>query len=628
MTRKSSDQILINLSYNPDDLNSFLDTLSSTQITEIEQIIDVTDACKDLKNIKIVIARENDLNNSAEFYSITDYIKFIGEVSKLNFSYKKSIRNFQVENFPIFWATGLSGKWYWTQSVWYLKSLIKFYPELFPPNKNYILILPRGAGHIKFIINKIFKNIPNSTIYIHSKNKYRIPRFLHLLKSILKNCFIYFKVKLFFRAKLQRLHFTEDQNKLNIFFTYYPDAWKDKISGDQKTIGKLFNYSKKITPSDYLPFFHSFEDIKKYEWKNEDTSLIKNFISSSQLLKISLTSIKEFVRIYFKRNKHYLINDTWVDSLFIKTELLETLTNIHNFIYMIWLRNYFSNLNKYANLFYCDEMYNDGRFISSAIQQAANSKIKGYGVQHGMFTKGHNVYIISDEEIKSSSKNKNDGLPLPHFFITWGDYFKNNFLSNNTKDENFIVAAGHFTYILANEKIVQKKKSSVKEKGIKILWCTTIKSYALQEYNLFRKTLKKISDYTLTIRFHPGQHLNKESISSIIEKEILPHTIFSSNDDLFDDLKNNDVIFANLQSTTFIDALITQKKIIRFNVPLYPNDLSILKFDGMYDVYTEDDFEKCFRECIANEKKYNRNLSEFLYLKSDVWEKILKHEMP
>ena len=156
---KKEKSLIINLSYNPDDIKEYLSSLK-TPVSSLK-VIDITGTCKSLNNngFELIIAREIDVGNKIELDSLNDLVDFVGTISRYELFKNKDIRSLQIERFPVFWLTDIAGKlndFHWGQSFLFLNKLISCKPELFNNHKSYTVVLPVNCKGLKYPLVKIF----------------------------------------------------------------------------------------------------------------------------------------------------------------------------------------------------------------------------------------------------------------------------------------------------------------------------------------------------------------------------------------------------------------------------------------------------------------------------------------
>ena len=303
-----------------------------------------------------------------------------------------------------------------------------------------------------------------------------------------------------------------------------------------------------------------------------------------------------------------------IDSITLPTSLI--ITEIENVIirqshYLImnyWLNSYKKKLNHKVKFFYEDEFYPNGRAISSALKD-----LNTFGVQHSMITKSHSVYHISDKE--TNHINKNDGLPLPHQFIVWGDYFKKQFLSYNSLKDNFVYVAGNPTYINRSNHVEIKNNDY-----LEILYCLTTPKIFAKEKNILKDTLESIPNLRLKIRFHPSW---KFSTDLVLHSFKNINVTFSNEKNIFNAIIKSSLVLAGSHSGVWLDSIVANKPVIRLITSFKDN----IAQDGLViNVENENEMGSALTKALNNKLEIKDN--DLLYLKNNRWRKLLEDANP
>jgi len=318
------------------------------------------------------------------------------------------------------------------------------------------------------------------------------------------------------------------------------------------------------------------------------------------------------IKIKLKSGQITIMGKTY-SSNFLTYELNKIISCSPDRIYCyLWLSKFFKYQSSNLKVVYEDEFYSYGRVISAAKMNAENTKVVCYGIQHGMFSDNHTVYNISDVELNSTTTTSSNGLPIPDFFITWGNYFSNFLLSNNSLPRSYILELGNPLFIFKPAHKSEIESSSTSNQ-MKVLYCMTSSKLFYQELPLINKLLVKNEHVCLLIRHHPyfsfdidrSLFVNCESVNISKTKSILS------------DLANSHVVLTSAHSTIFIDSLAISKPVVRIKTSIHDSTMdrkyaNCITIDKKYKGSLI--FSEMFENSLEESKKEN-----FLYLDSDRW---------
>jgi hypothetical protein len=307
----------------------------------------------------------------------------------------------------------------------------------------------------------------------------------------------------------------------------------------------------------------------------------------------------------------------FIDDRVLCYELNNLLFRNYNHVNFLWMKNFFTSVTKPSNFFYYAEFYTQaGRVISQAVNRSLNNNIHSYAYQHGNIYNGHTVYHLTQKEIECTKPF--NGLPKPKHFIVWGQYFKDVLNQYNAFSNNELIVAGNQNYTSISEKHcnhVQKKNAQT------FLWCTSFEFVAKSEFAIIKPFLESLESYKLVIRCHPG-HQIQTIVSNLCNDTGIKNVSLSEDKNIFDAINKADFIFAAMESTIFMDALVLNKFVFQFQTEALkstlipsPNTALVTSSDELYDVY--------LKLCGDQQKKEYSQEQNILYLKSDVWNAIL-----
>lgn len=557
--------LIVNLSYVPEDLNSFVGKLSTNDNI---LILDFTSSYAKNEKHKVIFPSDIDNDNKYHQVAINNYIEQLGLVSQtaVKGTVDKNIRDYKLDDLSIYWLTEISEKHPQNcilKNLYYLKHI---YKSLNYSGTDVAFILPVGNSHYISAIRSYFtQNINTVKNIIFNREQ---PPILSLRTQIsyLRN--FYSKLRKLLRSFSNTVNSNLDYG--NVIFTYFPQTWQELQKRDS-VLGDIFDYTQKTgRKTAYVPFYFNYYSIGNFnENKFWDTRLVSSFPGA-------------FKRIFFAVEVAFLIRKikhvkfscedySFVDSDVLRIELLNLLTNKLEFLFnYVWLKQYFKTIDVKTNIFYQDELYVQGRIISAAAKMSGNHTITTYGVQHGIFYQAHTVYSITNNEL--NDKGKKDGLPFPDKFIVWGDYFKKHFLKCNSLNEINLIVAGNPKYCLVNKPILNRKL--ITNEGLVILWCTTLKVDAINQFNtIISKYLEANDGVILKIRCHPLFDLENYLVG-IINKKIEHKIKFSKASNIYEDISESDIVLTSSGSTVFLDAMYMNKPVLSFiNNDYYMGDL-------------------------------------------------------
>jgi hypothetical protein len=576
------------------------------------QILDISGNME--RRDRVLYLADVDPDGSLEVIAIRQLIDFIGELSGSEIS-GKNIRQITLLGLPLFWYTPLAQKhagYHWGKDVWMLLTLMQRKPELFADSN--ILLLPEDYGYTAGLLKNIFASVGIRLDKIETLGRsINGSSGIRMLFSWVRDLFR----ALHWRTKLKSLKASVNCSR-NIFVTKLPWSPYQKREDDHD-LGEIYNFSRVRSGSTYIPFFTGY-DSGEFDWGRTDDRFIRSFPSVGQLVSILCQQIKVWWKLQWSSGEVNVSGHPGVPFKLIRKELLQA-CNALNFLNYLWLKNYFRQCDGEKRIFYSDEFYTTGRIITSAVRSSGNKDLIAYGVQHALFLKNHTVYAISDKEL-TSRVNTDDKLPIPHYFIVWGDYFKRLFLSFNSAASSFVISAGNLKYINSQQLLTQNTSTG---KEIRLLWCTTLPAYFKAEYNIAGPVLKRLRNYKLTFRLHPLGHIRKESIEEWVDPDILFNASFSSDPNIFTDIARHDLIISTIFSTSFFDALIMGKKACRIVTDIsVVDDFSNLKIKNLFDTRSPDEFSGVL-ENIQDTTKEDEliKIETFCHLKDNIWNRIL-----
>ncbi|NUM49585.1 MAG: hypothetical protein HUU48_00595 [Flavobacteriales bacterium] len=521
---------IINFTNNAKGQQYFISSLQAHQIENIEQITQQT---------------------------ILEYTQFVAAFSQTILWNNKTIRHLKINKLPVYWLTPFSVKHpynHWAYNVFLLKNYLSFHSQT---NKKYFVALPNKLKYIAPFINELLKMYSFEIVFsINEKQKKYEQNIFHFLKNHLKNSWSIWQIK--------PNKEIENKNKKVLFFS----------------TPKAFSFIKKaeqITQPYFLDAGLHTKNLCYLDWTKSKTvppDFYKAKPTLLQLLQIMLSSF--CIKYELKKFRCTVeVNEVMFNTKIILKEIENLLQEKSHYLYSYqWLINYFKQTTHLKAVFYEDEFYIFGRIISAARKQSDATHFNCYGIQHGMFSDFHTVYNISDNEIKPDVLNKDNGLPLPDFFITWGNYFTSHFLKHNSLPQGFIKELGNPIYIYYNLKNKTPENSNNKNKFV-FLYCLTSEILFEKELPIVNNILQKYPGATLIVRCHPNFVFNIPTHSFHSSATI----INSVNASLIDDFKLSDVILTSAHSTVFLDALAYNKKVIRLKTNITDSSMNYQSTD-------------------------------------------------
>jgi hypothetical protein len=526
--------------------------------------------------------------------AVKNYTSFVSKLSTVALD-NKHIRSFTCNGLPLFWLTKTSKKHYyhWLMKIFLLKNILSSGTCYFQKHKEITFFIPNHLKDVKKIIQELFNphSIPVNFIEITTSV---IPKpYFSLLKVSLKTIFLFFKMK-------------KPELAYNIHSVIFLIA------------GTITDYTRS--------FFINIHIINNLEKDKIARIPLNMWINQSALLEYKVPylfwktrpQIITLIKIFYNQFKalHAIrgidtnININ-IDDISYPIELIiNEIENviIYNSNYLImsyWLNSFNAKQNKKTLFFYEDEFYPSGRALSFGLRGA-----KTHGIQHSMIVKKSSVYHISDIEYQSSNKNKNDGLPLPHRFIVWGDFFKKQFLSHNSLKNNFVIAAGNPTYINKSTKpLINNNKT------FEILYCLTTQDFFSKEKYILKDILTSIPNLKLKIRFHP---LWKFDNRIVLEFFTNVELTFSNETDIFNDINNSTIIITGSHSGVWLDAIVANKPVIRLVTSLQDE---IEQTDLMYNATDSNELKNSIEFILKS--KGNNFKNDLLYLQKDRWRELI-----
>lgn len=589
--------LLVNLGYSLKFIESSAQKLSHGDIKL--DVIDFSDKNFNSEFLNISSARSLDYKNLIEKQSIRDFTYGIGKLSLKSFIYqKKDVRQLTINDLPLFWVTRIAEKHpfnNWIYNFFFFKNFIEQKKELFTQYLEIHVLFPYEYQlpiYSSIFFEGIDKEIKKKT-HFRGENK----------PSFSKIKFIARLIKFFFKSlfkKLRASHYVKSTSfpPLNILLNVL--GTKNSPIHDQILSVPSEPKVKSLILSSV---FFSNDSISNY--------FRKNFPSFTEI--IGLCS-----RIYTVYNYCYK-GFYKEDSLELKAvihEIIHALSDFNLLIIHKWMNKVFKNYHGKMQVFFEDEMYRSGRVVSHAALTSNNRNIVTFGYQHGNISESHTVYRFSSDEFKSL--NKTDSVPMPDYFLVWGNYFKKQFLQTNNFPSEKIVVAGNLTYI--NIKDISKPDKEFKLK--RILWCTTNIEFSLEELKVFSPWLNQASsDVELLIRMHPRLNIKDELLFEL-KKLSFKNIKWDTNKFLYDTLKQVDLVIGSAHSTIFIDGIVFRKPIIRlFNNAIFNDELN----ESELKIHNARNFEE-FELCINEVMNFSESIDEdFLYMDNNVWVNILNY---
>lgn len=578
-----------------------------------QEILDLTGALSELKNTSTLY--DVDPSGKLEDLAVSRYVTFIGEIAN-SFAGKKSILSFKICNTPLFWLSPLAEKhdsFHWGKNFWTLVIIARQRRQLLTDEP--IILLPEEFSQIKRILDSELKRtgFKEVKIYVLTKTKKYTRKPNQFIRNIITSYLRLYK----FYQRIKKCHSAVNNPDL-ILISKSKNAWKSNEfkDPDLNHISLYYSRFKNV----YIPYLQSF-NIEFSDFNDIDRDYLESFPSLKQILSLIFQQMKVYSFVSLFRIKRLLIDELEIPFNLIGNEILSG-ASVINFVNFLWLSNYLRRFKKSVKVFYSDEFYTTGRVISASIASSSNNNIVSFGVQHGLYNSRHTVYRIGDNEVFPNSNNGKDGIPLPNYFLVWGDYFKNIFLKYNSIESSFVIVAGNLKYILLNR---NEFISSPKSDCLRVLWCTTLLTNFRQEYSILEKVLINRSLYDLVIRLHPVGHISTQNVNEILHHSILEHTKLSANKDIFQDLANCDIVITSSSSTSYLDALVANVPCIRIISGVTMPDFLNEEVENLIDCRSPSELEEALKFC---KRSYTEAISvgEICYLKDNVWQSLIHQE--
>lgn len=594
-----------------------LKELVSKNRLQITTILDFSNCIKQTDSLKIIYPKDFDKDFEIHREAIKVYIYEVGKISEALLEDGKILRDIEFAGFPVYWITQISIKHAQLSIVknfFYLLELIKSrYLEDFT-KQEIILCLPSKEFYFNELFQKKLKekfNISSQSYSLNQETKiYLNWNRLSFFKNVFKS---YSEV----RKKCKELKKDIENNTSDIsIFTYPNSTWLNQEKHDY-VFKELQEYIQTKHSTNYIPFFtasNGLNELKKWE-DNWDTGLLDHFPSRLS----TLVFVFKHYRFSKKVNSINISKNNsqrFVDTKIIKKELNDIVFLNHwRMFYYYWLKNYFSNgINTQKRVFYQDEFYDGGRLISHAKNKSGNNLIKTFGVQHGLFFSGHTVYSITDSEIKGDNS-----MPIPDKFIVWGKVFKNEFLKNNTLNQDYVVEAGNFRYNSRYNNLTFNTNNRTHNKKT-FLWCVTLGADTIQMFEIIKGELNLMKELEIIVRCHPLHNI-KNLIIDLFSSIGYSAFTFSNNQDIFNDIEKAGLMISSNASTTFIDGLIGDIPIVNVVLPDYQMD----KFEvhNLHNVKNDKEFKEALEIIFCGKEKDKKNDFSQINASVDNWNMVL-----
>jgi hypothetical protein len=555
-------RLIINFSLEPSDVMQYLSGIPADELTRAE-IFDFRLITPRETTARVLYPSDFDTDNSIHKAAIDDYIREMGQLSRLGPSSGKNIRSIRFQDLSLYWLTPMSQK---NPQDSVLKSLhyFKFLSRhLRFENREILVVLPSTELHFQGTVLKylVAKGARQECVRFNSPVKTKFS--LRILLSYLR----VFRRKINTAKKTMPVVESNGERIDDLILTCYPETWKGDERGDRVLGGIERLASEHGRKVKYLPFFLDLASLNElHNSQKFDQRFFHCFPTRMQIFRYYLSLIRCYIAI--KRLKLSYHDFSFVDRHSVTHELMEVLHHkMEFFCNYLWLRNYFSGGRNIGNFYYQDEFYNTGRLISAAIEASRFRPDTYYGVQHGLFYEAHTVYILTDDEL--CPLGKYPGLPTPSKFIVWGEYFRELFLSYNTLPRNYAISAGNIDYII-RRRAVPESAWLANPASPTMLWCLTLKADLVNIYNTVVKDFVALHpEVRVVIRVHPLYDIR----SFILNELIVPGTegsfCFSEHSSVFDAIREADIVLTNSASTVFLDSLIVKKIVVEFVNPNY-----------------------------------------------------------
>lgn|GEM_PF-5308671 len=589
--------LIVNIGFSPEFIEA-----TFTRIKEDSggnsDVIDFSGKNYTSGNFKIIPARILDENNAIEKHSIRDFTFKIGKLSLCEFSsINKPVREICINGLPIFWITRTAEKHpfdNWLYNLCFFKNFLIEKKELFQKYREIIVLLPYEYGSspkdslfFEDLDAEVFKNVKFQGRIKPSFSSFRF------LARLMKFC----SEKIYLSQKTSKSPSLSDEPARNLILN---------ILGTPNS--PIHDFILK-TPSNIKTEALVLPAVFK------DRSELGDFFRSHFPAPARIISLCKNIYECFQFCKEYYEKELRFDIRLILHEIIHAIGDFNLLLLHSWLTNSFRLYPSGLKVFYEDEMYRSGRIISHSILLSGNKNITSYGYQHGNISESHTVYRFSEDEI-SDAKGARNGVPLPDYFLVWGNYFKKQFLETSNINPERIIVAGNLAYI----NMPRIHEVSKVESLNKILWCTTNLEFALQEFKLFSGWLEKEGrGKELIIRMHPRFNIKDELIKEFGQLTF-NNIRWDTNKSLYDTLKEVDIVIGSAHSTIFIDAIIFQKPVMRlFNKAIFNDEITGSGLQ-VKNIASPTEFEEEIKDIL---KLSDVMVQDYLYLKDDVWKEIM-----
>ena len=476
---------------------------------------------------KVVYARKEDKGHILEKRSVEKYVQTIGELGNTK------LRHLLINSFPIWWLTSLSEKnnrLHWGKLVFFFFEFANEFPNLF--TGELIVILPQHFGHLdKFIKSNISDKVSASLSFIEPPTKNT-----NSLKSLVKKLVKYSGFRLNLFAKKSNSFISK-----NAFFTFKYSAVNENSSdfdiGWQKEEIEKTNSTKSVN----LPI-PTINRLSELNISNVDQVYFLRCSPSVIILLLGFVWAKLKYYFYLKnRISTISVNGVSFNKELLRKEFFFTANQIDYSLNFYWLKK-FSNRLIDVNIYYSDELYKTGRLLSFFLK---SRHIETYGVQHGLITKNHTVYRLSQAETEGINS-----VPMPKNLLIWNELF-GNILGLSNKSLLRIVkytSDAHFSRLISN--VEHLRKGMQRNDQLRILWAATLWPHFTIELNIIRPIFED-SQNKITIRLHPlKRYIDKGMVVNALSG--LNYSISENSYEL--DLAQCDLVITNSFSTVFYDA--------------------------------------------------------------------------
>ena len=522
--------------------------------------------------------------------AVKKFTSFVSKVSDVTIN-GTHIRSFQSNGLPPFWLTSLAEKHYfhWLMKFFLLREFISKKSDFFNSYEEIVFLIPAKRRKVKVLLAAEFRSF---TLSYHYSSKVEQPVVLLFIKITIKG------IISFLRRTTPILSYSEPRA---IFICR----------------NKVTTYTKQYLENLRLIVDMSVEELQVITIdsiiKNSDNNLEYKFPnlfwkcrpSLILYLKFKFLTFKRLILLNFIKEEELSLDNIIFPSNLVLDELKDVVVNKEELlIYNKALLSYKSEIKESPFFFYEDEFYPSGRAISFGL-----AGLSTFGIQHSMVGNEQSVYIISDRELESKVDDW-DHLPTPSKFITWGDIFKNSFLSNNSLDQSFIVSAGNPTYIMRSNLV----GVNLKRNRLTVLYCLTREEFFHQEKQIIKSNLHKFKNFDLVVRYHPLWHFDAKVVIDFFQDV---NVIFSDCSDIFEDINNADLIITSGHSGVWLDGIVAKKPVIRI-VTFIQDDFQT---NGLiYNVKDENEFKRAIESIERNGEISLCN--NILYLEKDRWEEL------